>query len=80
MTKIRHLVQAFSTDRGDWDDAIAYLDDVIPVTPCHWDDIIPVCTKCLPSTEVPTSKLHLLAILGMAFYRLGAGLCHVGSH
>ena len=31
--------QAFSANWDDWDDISAAWDDIIPVTPCHWDDI-----------------------------------------
>ena len=39
--------QAFS---GDWE-------DIIPVTPCHWDEIIPVDGRWLPQWDEALDEL-----------------------
>ena len=32
--------QTLSANWDDWDEIIADWDDIIPVTPCHWDDAL----------------------------------------
>ena len=44
-------------DWDDWDDSSADWDDVIPVSPCHWDDIMTVDGGWLPQWDEALDEL-----------------------
>ena len=49
--------QALIANQDGWDEITASSDDIIPVIPCHWDEIIPVDGGWLPQWDEALDEL-----------------------
>ena len=66
------LVQAFIADWDDWDEIVADWDEIIPVTPCHWDELIPMDGGWLPHwDEALDQSTEIIEAVYFASYLYG---------